>query len=47
MIGLRPILSDSQPNRMNPPVPSASDQATSRLPVKPSTFSTAVRKNSA
>src|SRR5712672_4568350 len=33
MIGLRPILSDSQPNTMKKPVPSNSDHAISRLAV--------------
>jgi hypothetical protein len=40
MIGFRPILSDSQPNSTKPPVPMASDQATSRLLVNPSTLLT-------
>jgi hypothetical protein len=47
MIGLRPILSDSQPNNTKPPEPSTSDQAISMFVVKPSTFSTEPRKNSA
>ena len=47
MIGLRPILSDSQPNSTKPPEPSSSDQAISMLVVKPSTFSTLPMKNSA
>ena len=47
MIGLRPILSDSQPNRMKKGVASASAMAIRMLAVAPSTFSVFSRKNSA
>ena len=47
MIGLRPILSDSQPNRMKPAVPIASDTAIMIQAVMAGTFSVWVRKNSA
>ena len=47
MIGLRPILSDSQPNRTKKPVPSASEMAIMMLTDTASTFSTFCRKNSA
>ena len=47
MIFLRPILSDSQPKKMNSPVPSASAVATMMYAVFQSSFSVVVRKNSA
>ncbi len=47
MIGLRPILSDSQPKKMKNGVPITSAPAISRLAVVASTFSVCVRKNSA
>ena len=47
MIGLRPILSDSEPNTMKNGVPMSSAPAISRFAVVASTFSVWVRKNSA
>ena len=47
MIGLRPILSDSQPNTTKKPVPRRSDAATIMLADCASTFRTFCRKNSA
>ncbi len=47
MIGLLPILSDSQPNRMKQGVPIASAIAIMICAVTPGTFSVWVRKNSA
>ena len=47
MIGLRPILSDSQPKKMKNGVPMASAAAITMLAVVPSSFSVWVRKNSA
>ena len=47
MIGLRPILSDSQPNRMKHGVPIASETAIRIQAVTAGTFSVWVRKNSA
>ena len=47
MIFLRPIRSDSQPKKMNSPVPSASAAATMMYAVFHSSFSVVVRKNSA
>ena len=47
MMGLRPILSDSEPNTTKNGVPMISETATRMLAVAPSTFSTLVRKNSA
>ena len=47
MIGLRPILSDSQPNRMKKGVASASAMAIRMLAVAPSTLSVFSRKKSA
>src|SRR5262249_47627127 len=47
MIGLRPILSDSEPNTMKNGVPITSDAAMSRLAVVASTFAIVVRKKSA
>ena len=47
MIGLRPIRSDSDPKKRNPPVPKISDQAMSTFAVKLSTFRIVCRKNRA
>src|SRR5436309_14284591 len=47
MIGLRPILSDSQPNRMKNGVPSSSDNAIMICALVPGTLIVWVRKNSA
>jgi len=47
MIGLRPIRSDSQPNRMKNGVPSASAIAIMILAVTAGTFRVCVRKKSA
>jgi hypothetical protein len=47
MIGLRPILSLSQPKKMKKGVPIASAIAISMLVVAPSTLSVFSRKNSA
>ncbi|MCY1381691.1 hypothetical protein D9M69_696260 [compost metagenome] len=47
MIGLRPILSDSEPNTTKKGVPSSSAAAIIRLAVVASTLSCCVRKNSA
>ena len=47
MIGLRPILSDSQPKTTKKIVPSASAMAIMMLTETPSTLSTFCRKNSA
>ena len=47
MIFLRPILSDSQPKKMNSPVPSASATARMMYAVFQSTYRVVVRKNSA
>ncbi len=47
MIGLRPILSDSEPKKIKPPVPRISDQATKILAEKLSTLMTFWIKNSA
>src|SRR6185312_14174705 len=45
MIGLRPIRSDNQPNRMKKGVPSASEVAIRICAVTAGTFSVRVRKN--
>ena len=47
MIGLRPILSDSEPKTRKNGVPITSAAAIIRLAVVPSTLSDCVRKNSA
>ena len=47
MIGLRPILSDSQPKKMKNGVPSSSAMAIRMLVSAPSTFSIFSRKNRA
>jgi hypothetical protein len=47
MIGLRPILSDSQPNRMKKGVPIKSATAIRICAVTAGTFSVCVRKNKA
>ena len=47
MIFLRPILSDSQPKKMNSPVPIASATARMMYAVFQCTLSVPVRKNSA
>ena len=47
MIGLRPILSESQPKNMNPGVASASATAVRILVVALSTLSVRSRKNKA
>ena len=47
MIGLRPILSDSQPKKMKNGVPMASDTAITMFDVVASSFSVWVRKNRA
>ena len=47
MIGLRPILSDSEPKKTKNGVPISSATAIMMLAVAPSTLSVCVRKNSA
>ena len=47
MIGLRPILSDSQPNRMKPGVATASAIAIMIQALVLGTFKVCVRKNNA
>ena len=47
MMGLRPILSDSEPKKMKNGVPRISETAIRMLAVGPSTFRNDCRKNSA
>ncbi len=47
MMGFRPILSDSQPNKIKHGVASSSAVATMTFVVAPSTFSVRSRKNNA